>query len=77
MTLISIDRPNFGPTVKFTGRLTTFRFYLVERYRQWRQYRTTLAELHQYSDGELVELGITRYDVEEIANRAEELSANS
>jgi uncharacterized protein YjiS (DUF1127 family) len=72
MTLI-----NFGSNLNFVGRLTTIRLGFAERYHCWRQYRTTVGELRQYSVGELVELGISRYDIEEVAHEVRRPAGNS
>ena len=68
MTQIAIDGQNFGSSHNFIGGLTTIRLRLLRQYRHWRQYRTTVNELRQYADSELVELGISRYDIEDVAH---------
>ena len=70
MNLIAIEERELGSTVNFAGKLETAKLALLERYRRWRQYRNTAAELRQYTDSELVELGISRYDIEEVAHGA-------
>jgi uncharacterized protein YjiS (DUF1127 family) len=70
MTLIAIEGRDQGSYPKFTDRLTTVWVRLLERHRRWRQFRRTVSELRQYADDELLELGISRYDIEDVA-RAE------
>jgi uncharacterized protein YjiS (DUF1127 family) len=77
MTLIAIDGRNFGSNLNFVGRLTSIRLGLVERYRRWLRHRTTMAELRQYSDSELVELGISRYDIEDVAHGSDALQSRT
>jgi uncharacterized protein YjiS (DUF1127 family) len=67
MTLIAIEGRNLASGVKFSDRLTTVWVRLRERHRRWRKYRRTVSELGQYADSELVELGISRYDIEDVA----------
>jgi uncharacterized protein YjiS (DUF1127 family) len=67
MTLIAIEGRNLRSNLYILDRLTAIRLAFAERYRRWRRYRTTVAELRQYSDGELIELGISRYDIEQVA----------
>ncbi len=43
---------------------------LVENYRTWRQYRQTVNELSRLSNRELDDLGISRYDIDNIARRS-------
>jgi uncharacterized protein YjiS (DUF1127 family) len=71
MTLIAVEGPEIlGPNVKFASRLASARHCLLERYRRWRRYRRTATELRQYTDSELVELGISSYDIEAVAQGA-------
>jgi uncharacterized protein YjiS (DUF1127 family) len=67
MTLIAIEGRKFRSNLHILDRLTAIRFAFAEGYHRWRKYRTTVAELRKYSDGELVELGISRYDIEQVA----------
>ncbi len=66
MTLITIEGRDLDSNV--IHRLVRVGHGLLERYRRWRQYRRTAAELRQYTDSELVELGISRYDIEQVAH---------
>ena len=77
MALIAIEGRDLGWNVNFAGRLKMARHGLVERYRRWRQHRRIAAELRRYTDSELVELGISRYDIDEVARGAETPAANS
>ena len=67
MTLIAIDGGNPGQTANIVRGLKTVCLGLADRYRRWRHYRRTVEELRQYADYELVELGISRYDIDDVA----------
>ena len=67
MTLIAIEGRRLRSSLRIIDSLTAIRLGFAERYRRWRKYRVTVAELRQYADGELVELGISSYDIEQVA----------
>jgi uncharacterized protein YjiS (DUF1127 family) len=64
MTLIAIEGRRLRSNLRIIDSLTAIRLGFAERYRRWRKYRATVAELRQYSDSELVELGIS---IEQVA----------
>ena len=71
MTNIAMEAPsgswNFGLVM---GSVAAIRTKLHVRYRRWRQYRTTMAELDQYSAAELTELAIMPADIARVAKDA-------
>ena len=71
MADITLDRLDRG--TKFgsgTADAVGLFMSLADRYRRWRRYRTTKAELAQYSATELTELGISEADIDRIARDA-------
>lgn len=42
---------------------------LIRNYRNWRRYRDTVKELSRLSNRELTDLGITRSEIEAVAQR--------
>ncbi|MDI7864659.1 DUF1127 domain-containing protein [Rhizobiaceae bacterium n13] len=46
-----------------------FATYFLSRIRAHRRYRQTVRELAQYTDHQLRDVGITRFDIEAIARR--------
>jgi len=71
MTNIAMEVPsrswNLGSVA---DRVGAFHTILLGRYHRWRQYRTTMAELDQYSAEQLAELAIAPADVARIAKEA-------
>jgi uncharacterized protein YjiS (DUF1127 family) len=45
---------------------------ILSRIRAHRRYRQTLRELGQYSDHQLTDIGISRFEIDAIARRGEE-----
>jgi uncharacterized protein YjiS (DUF1127 family) len=43
---------------------------ITEKVTAWRRYRAAVRELEQLSDRELHDLGITRYDIENVARQS-------
>jgi uncharacterized protein YjiS (DUF1127 family) len=43
---------------------------MIRNYRNWRRYRETVKELSRLSNRELADLGITRSEIEAVAQRA-------
>lgn len=43
---------------------------IMTNIRNWRQYRTTVAELNRLSTRELADLGIGRHEISAVARRA-------
>jgi uncharacterized protein YjiS (DUF1127 family) len=71
MTDIAMEALNRGWKFGFaTGVVAPLHLDLRERYRRWRQYRTMVAELRQYSAGQITELGIADADIESVAREA-------
>jgi uncharacterized protein YjiS (DUF1127 family) len=71
MTHSTIDVLGRNSSLGFVGRMVqAIKSNLVERSRRWRKYRTVAAELRQYSASEMVELGISRADIDSIAGDA-------
>jgi uncharacterized protein YjiS (DUF1127 family) len=71
MTDIAMEALNRGSELGFATAVVSPRhFDLRERYRRWRQYRTMVAELRQYSAGQITELGIADADIENVAREA-------
>jgi uncharacterized protein YjiS (DUF1127 family) len=69
MTHITIDVPGRYSSLEFVGRpVQAIKSNLVARFRRWRKYRTVAAELRQYSTSEIIELGISRADIDYIAD---------
>ena len=48
---------------------------LKQSYQNWRSYRKTCNELHQMSDRELNDIGISRGDIPFVARRARQLTS--
>jgi uncharacterized protein YjiS (DUF1127 family) len=46
-----------------------FLINIIAKFRAWQLYRQTLRELSGLNDRELADLGISRYDIAEIARR--------
>lgn len=42
---------------------------LIRSYRNWRSYRNTVNELGRLSNRQLNDLGISRYEIDQIARR--------
>ena len=71
MTHITMDVLGRNSSLGFVGRtILAIKITLVERSRRWREYRTVAAELRQYSASEIVELGISRGDIDDVAGDA-------
>ena len=71
MSHITIDTLNRSWHFGFgTGRVKALHLDIQERYRRWQQSRIIAAELRQYAPNEIVELGITRADIDRIADDA-------
>ena len=69
MTHITMDIPGRNSSLEFFGRkVQAITSSLVDRFRRWREFRTVAAELRQYSASEIVELGISRADIDYIAD---------
>lgn len=49
-----------------------FLSHVVEIYRQWRRYNTSLRELNRLGDRELADIGISRGDIPRVAWEASE-----
>lgn len=68
MTQSTMDILGRNSSLGFVGRtVEAIKSNLVERSRRSRKYRTIAAELRQYSASEIVELGISRADIDRIA----------
>ena len=44
--------------------------YISAKLNAWRRYRTSLRELYSLNDRELADLGIARWEIDEIARRS-------
>ncbi len=42
---------------------------IVGKFQKWRSYRRTVSELSKLSNRELDDLGISRYDIEQVARK--------
>ena len=70
MTNIAMEVPSRSWNLGFVADCVgAFRTILYGRYRRWRQYRTTMAELDQYSAEQLAELAIAPADIARIAKQ--------
>lgn len=71
MTHITMDVLGRNSNLGFVGRtVRAIKITLLKRFRRWREYRAIAAELCQYSASEIVELGISRADIDDIADDA-------
>jgi uncharacterized protein YjiS (DUF1127 family) len=71
MTHITMDVPGRNSSLEFVARpVQAIMSNLADRFRRWRKFRTVAAELRQYSASEIVELGISRADINYIADDA-------
>ncbi len=61
---------NRSATEAVTGRFATLRADAIEGFRNWRVYRTTLAELNALSPREMTDLGINASMIRRIALEA-------
>lgn len=47
---------------------------ISNRVTAWRRYRNAIRELQQLSDRELQDLGISRYDIEQVARESADMA---
>lgn len=58
-------------SVRFEGVISSWFQGLAGRYTAWRAYRATYRELDALSDKELSDIGLSRYDIAQIARQAQ------